>query len=340
VHRPDEPGAESIGGTLVKRTSGLLGLILAVVLVAAACGGDDDEKTVGFANILRTGCEFCNDVENGVTAEVADAGWELYALDHDLDANKMLANADAMITREVDVYLNFDGGITNYEATLEKMAEAEIPMIFIDGPIPAPADDVYWFGAHGQSAGQQMGEYALDYINNNWGGNVDGIFGIYQSTWPDETKARMVVAMDVISQQFPEWTMDTITLNDVVLEGSETQAAAAAYLNANPDAKNLLFIATTNDLAGVAVVAAMEQLGRLDAGVVLSNGGASDALAEIRDPDSPFIMSIGYFPDRYGEFLRPIIATILDGDTPAQRVNHVTHVPIDAGNIDEWYPEG
>ena len=324
----------------MKKLSGLLALTLAVVLVAASCGGDDGEKTVGFANILRTGCEFCNDVENGVTAETADAGWELYALDHDLDANKMLANADAMITREVDVYLNFDGGITNYEATLEKMAEAEIPMIFIDGPIPEPADDVYWFGAHGESAGQQMGEYALDYINNNWGGNVDGIFGIYQSTWPDETKARMVVAMDVISQQFPEWTMDTITLNDVVLEGSETQAAAAAYLNANPDATNLLFIATTNDLAGVAVVAAMEQLGRLDAGVVLSNGGASDALAEIRDPDSPFIMSIGYFPDRYGEFLRPIIATILDGDTPAQRVNHVTHVPIDASNIDEWYPEG
>jgi ribose transport system substrate-binding protein len=323
----------------VKKLSGLLALTLAVVLVAASCGGGDDETTIGFANILRTGCEFCNDVENNVTTEVAAAGWELYALDHNLDANKMLANADAMITREVDVYLNFDGGITTYEATLEKMAEAEIPMIFIDGPIPEPADDVYWLGAHGQSAGQQMGEYAVNYVNENWGGQLDGIFGIFQSDWPDETKARMTVAMDVISQSFPEWTMDTITLNDVVLEGAETQAAAAAYLNANPDSTNLLFIATTNDLAGVAVVAAMEQLGRLDAGVVLSNGGASDALEEIRDEDSPFIMSIGYFPDKYGEFLRPIIAEILDGGTP-NRVNHVTHQPIDASNIDELYPAG
>ena len=59
----------------MKKLSGLLALTLAVVLIAASCGGDDDEKTVGFANILRTGCEFCNDVENGVTAETADAGW-------------------------------------------------------------------------------------------------------------------------------------------------------------------------------------------------------------------------------------------------------------------------
>ena len=294
---------------------------------------------VGFANILRTGCEFCVNVEDGVERDIGGAGYDVFAVDHNLDANQMLANADAMVTRGVDIYLNFDGGITNYEATIEKMAEAGIPMIFIDGALPPDVPDVYWFGAHGETAGTLMGEYAVSYINENWGGQLDGVFGVWQGNWPDDIKQRLVAAVNVISQSFPEWTMDTITISDAVLEGEETQAAASAYLNANPDAANLLFLTTTNDIAGLAVVAAMEQLDRLDHGVILSHGGDSNAVAEIRDESSPFIMSIGYFPDRYGEFMLPMIDAIFAGETPA-KVTYVGHEPIDINNVNELYPEG
>ena len=165
------------------------------------------------------------------------------------------------------------------------------------------------------------------------------MFGVWQGNWPDDIKQRLAAAVGVISQSFPEWTMDTITISDAVLEGEETQAAASAYLNANPDATNLLFLTTTNDIAGLAVVAAMEQLGRLDHGVILSHGGDSNAVAEIRDESSPFIMSIGYFPDRYGEFMLPMIDAIFAGETPA-KVTYVAHEPIDINNVDELYPAG
>ena len=318
-----------------------LGLLFAFTLIAASCSGDSDDETkvVGFANILRSGCEFCVNVEDGVQADIGGAGYEIFAVDHNLDANQMLANADAMITQGVDVYLNFDGGITNYTTTIDKMAEAGIPMIFIDGAQPPDVPDVYWFGAHGVTAGTLMGEFAVNYANENWGGQVDGVFGVWQGNWPDDVKERLVSAVGVISASFPEWTMDTITISDAVLEGEETQAAASAYLNANPDAKNILFLTTTNDIAGLAVVAAMEQLDRLDSGVILSHGGDSNAVAEIRDESSPFIMSIGYFPDRYGEFMLPILEAVLAGDTP-QRVTYVDHVPVHIDNVGELYPEG
>ena len=357
-----------------------LGLLFAFTLIAASCSGDTDDETkvVGFANILRSGCEFCVNVEDGVQADIGVcAGYEIFAVDHNLDANQMLANADAMITQGVDVYLNFDGGITNYTTTIDEIfavdhnldanqmlanadamitqgvdvytsrspttpppsAEAGIPMIFIDGAQPPDAPDVYWFGAHGATAGTLMGEYAVNYANENWGGQVDGVFGVWQGNWPDDIKERLASAVGVISQSFPEWTMDTITISDAVLEGEETQAAASAYLNANPDAKNILYLTTTNDIAGLAVVAAMEQLDRLDSGVILSHGGDSNAVAEIRDESSPFIMSIGYFPDRYGEFMLPILEAVLAGETP-QRVTFVDHVPVDINNVDEFYPEG
>ena len=59
---------------------------------------------VGFSNILRTGCEFCVNVEDGVERDIGGAGYDVFAVDHNLDANQMLANADAMVTRGVDVY--------------------------------------------------------------------------------------------------------------------------------------------------------------------------------------------------------------------------------------------
>ena len=317
-----------------------LGLLFAFTLIAASCSGDTDDETkvVGFANILRSGCEFCVNVEDGVQADIGGAGYEIFAVDHNLDANQMLANADAMITQGVDVYLNFDGGITNYTTTIDKMAEAGIPMIFIDGAQPPTRRRVLVRRPrrHRRNVdGRVRGQLRQRELGRPGRRRVRGLAGQLAR----RHQGALASAVGVISQSFPEWTMDTITISDAVLEGEETQAAASAYLNANPDAKNILYLTTTNDIAGLAVVAAMEQLDRLDSGVILSHGGDSNAVAEIRDESSPFIMSIGYFPDRYGEFMLPILEAVLAGETP-QRVTFVDHVPVDINNVDEFYPEG
>jgi ribose transport system substrate-binding protein len=292
---------------------------------------------VGFSNILRTGCAFCTDVEKSVTDEVAKAGWELYAVDNNLDANQILANADAMATKGVDVYLDFDGGVTNYSATIDKMKAANIPTVFVDGPFPDfEIPNVYWMGANSGVAGKLLGEYAVKYAKDNWNGQIDAIFATFQSTWPDETKKRLTEAMSVITGLDPKLTMSTITISDAVLAGDKTQAEATAFLNAHPGKKHLLFIATTNDVAGLAEESALDAAGRAGDGVILSMGADSSAQAAIR-AKGDFKMSVAFGPEKYGQKLVPLVQQILDGKTPPV-ITRADAFVVDASNIDTLYP--
>jgi ribose transport system substrate-binding protein len=305
---------------------------------AAATSAPTAKPLIGFSNILRTGCAFCTDVEKSVTAEVQKAGWDLFAVDNNVDANQILANADAMVTKKVKVYLDFDGGITNYGATIQKMAAANIPIIFIDGPFPDFANpNVYWMGANNGEAGRLLGEYAVDYAKKNWGGKIDAIFAVWQSTWPDETKKRLISAMDVISAFDSKLTMKTITISDAVLEGEKTQAAATAFLNANPRLNHILFITCTNDVAGLAAESALEALGRKGHGVILSMGADSSAQQAIR-AGGDFKMSVSFGPEKYGQKLVPLIQQILAGRTPPV-ITRADAIPVDASNINQLYPK-
>jgi ABC-type sugar transport system substrate-binding protein len=292
---------------------------------------------IGFSNLLRTGCQFCTDVETGVTTEVAKAGWDLFAVDNNLDANQIVANADAMIARKVDVYLNFEG-IGNYSVTQPKLREAGIPVIYIDGPFPDFAfKGAYWLGANNGEAGKILGEYAVKYAKDNWDGKIDAIFATFQSSWPDETKKRLVEAMNVISAFDPQFTMSTITISDAVLAGEKTQAEATAFLNAHPGKNHLLFIATTNDVAGLAEESALSAAGRAGDGVILSMGADSSAQEAIR-AGGDFKMSVAFGPENYGKQLIPLVAAILNGEEPPS-ITRAIAAAVDATNIDTLYPQ-
>ena len=129
-----------------------------------------------------------------------------------------------------------------------------------------------------------------------------------------------------------------ITINDVVLDPEPTLAGASAFINGNPDSGKLLFIATTNDVHGLAEESALDSLGRAGDGIVLSMGADSSAQEAIR-AGGDFIMSVAFGPERYGAALGPIVETILEGGTP-EFINPAQAFIVDASNIDELYPEG
>jgi ribose transport system substrate-binding protein len=331
------------GFTGARRVTAIAGsLLLTVALAGPAVAQDDEAPLIGFANILRTGCAFCVDVEDSINRELPE-GWQLFSVDHNVDPVQILANADAMVTQGVDVYLNFDGGITDYQVTYQKMQDAGIPMIFIDGPYPDfEQPDTYWIGAASAEAGRLLGEYAVQYAADNWGGEIDGIFATFQSNWPPETQARLIEAMNVIAETYPEYAFEgtdfqNITVNDVVLDPEPTLAGASAWLNANPGKDKLLFIATTNDVHGLAEESALDSLGRTGDGVILSMGADSSAQEAIR-AGGDFKMSVAFGPEKYGEKLIPLVEQILAGETPPD-ITPADAFIVDLSNIEEHYPE-
>ena len=143
--------------------------------------------------------------------------------------------------------------------------------------------------------------------------------------------------MEVITAFDPKFTMGTITISDAVLEGEKTQAAATAFLNAHPGLHHILFLTTTNDIAGIAAESALDAAGRSNDGVILSMGADSSAQEAIR-AGGAFKMSVSFGPEKYGKSLIPIALQLIAGQKPPA-ITRAQAIPVDSSNIDQMFPK-
>jgi len=335
---------------MMRKAFTILSVLLILALLLTGCKKETETPTedvvapeetrlIGFGNLLRAGCDFCMDVENGIVEAFEAAGYEVFAVDNEFDLNKGLANADLMVTKGVDFFIEFNGNLDVYPVIVDKMKAADppIPISFIDGPAP-DEEGVWYFGASSPGSGKVAGEWALNWVQENWGGEIDGLISTWTSDWDEDTLGRLTEFMKVIEGHNADWNMDTIGRIDVKLEAEKAQAAFAAYLNANPDSEHIVMYAPTNDIHALMALAAAEEAGREDDVVIIGLGCDAQAQAELRKDDNAFKMSVGYFPDQYGKFLVEMVTDILAGEDVPRKV-FMEHQACTRDTIDELYPE-
>ena len=308
-------------------------------VASGAIGGCDGSSTkegkllLGFTNMLLAS-EFCATVERSIVEAAEKEGWKVFALDNNLDANAALANADLMVTRGVDFVLSFQALETLNPAIHEKYVEAGIPHFSIDGPMP----DTVQFGADNWEAGKAGGAWLADYARKNWGGKVDGVIMSWISTWSDMVMRRAEGVIHSISQAFPQWNKDTIDRLDVVLDAEKGEAGFRAWMNAHPDARHILIPTMTNDIDGLSALTALQATGREAHAVICSGGGDPSAIAELKKSDNAFKASIAFFPEKYGQYLVPIIKDSLAGQ-PLKSHYSLEHIVLTRQNVREHYPD-
>jgi ribose transport system substrate-binding protein len=288
--------------------------------------------TIGFTNLLKSN-PFCATVEDSCAKACAKEGWGFYALDNDLNADKALANADAMVTKKVDFVWSFQALESLGPMIYKKYADAGIPCITID----AGMYKTVRFGADNWGAGVVAGEWLVDYAKKNWGGQVDGVVMTWVASWSGVVLGRIDGQISAINAAFPEWNNDTITRIDTTLDPAGAEGAMRAWLNAHPNAHHILASALTNDAEALAFLAAAQAVGREQDIVIVGGGGDQTAIAELKKPDNAFKGSVAFFPDRYGEFLVPITKNMLAG-IPVDPDNFNEHLVLTRENINKWYP--
>jgi ribose transport system substrate-binding protein len=90
-----------------------------------------------------------------------------------------------------------------------------------------------------------------------------------------------------------------------------------------------------NDQATTGIIRAVKQAGR-EADLIAVGMGADELATMMSEPS--FVASVGYFPERYGNFLVPMALAELAGiDLPPTVL--MTHVMVDKGNICNYYPD-
>lgn len=311
---------------------------------SAASGAKTDKSTeaegdapikIGFANINEKG-SFGKMVRDSVETEAAKRGYEIVCVDNNSDGATAVRNVDDLLSMGIQYMIEFNVDDTVAPVIMEKLDAANIPTVAVDIAHPG----AYFFGADNSEAGKIAGREAADYIKNEWGGEIDYVVRGIQPISGPVTAPRVddfTVGMEEEGVQLkPEQIVEIDTQNDAQL----TQQRMNDFLMAHPDANHIAMI-TMNDVLGAAAWAAVETAGRQDDVILYSHNSTADFVEPLYacDGETGWMGSVGYFPERYGEWILPIIDKLVAGEEPAQET-YIEHEMISWENVQEYYPEG
>lgn len=287
--------------------------------------------TVGYAG-LSGEFPFVQDVNQGLQRVADCLGVELIITDNEYDPQKALENADSLVTRGVDVAIEFqtDAGVA--PAVCRKFEQANIPVIAIDIPHPCAV----FFGADNLRAGQIGGENLARIANERWGGEVDALVLLELPQSGPLPQQRMDGALEGARAGLPNLTDDKIIRVDGKGNLEDSRSVFADVLTRLSDKRHIL-VSAINDPSAVGALRAVEAAGRTGDVAIAGQNATIEARAEICKNNPAFIGSVAYFPDRYGDKLIPLAMDLAAGEEAPAEV-FIDHFWVDAANIDQYYP--
>jgi ribose transport system substrate-binding protein len=288
---------------------------------------------IGFANLSEE-MPFAVDVRRGLERAALEAGnIDLVVADNQLRADAALIAADRMLAKGVDLIIEFqiDEGINGMLS--DKFKQAGIPVIAVDIPLIGAT----FFGVNNHQAGSMAGRALGQWIKDHWQGRFDHLIVLEEPRTAGVPAARILgqlVGMQEMLGKIPE---SKITRVDSGNTTATCQPEVARVLADLPGAQRIA-IASFNDDTALGALYATREAGREGQVVIVGQGADKLGREEIRRPQSRFIGSTAYRPEKYGEGLIPLALDILNGKNVPPAV-YVDHVYIDADNINQYYPE-
>ena len=291
-----------------------------------------ESYVIAFANLQRD-IAFCVKVEEGLVSNAETAGLELVIADNRLDGATALANAESFVRRDADFVIEFQTD-ANFGATImQRMDEAAIGVTAIDIPMPGAG----FFGANNPRSGYMGGSYLAQAAVAEFGADAatNGYFVVGElpqsGAIPAMRTGGQVAGFKAV---LPDIADDHIIFIDTKNTLQESFAQMNNVLGRIPEDAAIM-ITAINDQSSTGMLRAVQQAGREDMALVVGMG--ADELDTLVG-ESRFIASVGYFPERYGNYLLPMALMHLAGKElpPAVLMNHVMISP---SNVCEHYAE-
>ena len=233
----------------------ILTLVLALVLVLSMCAfasAEGEKKwVIGFANIAEE-VELQITVRESVIAAAEAAGVEVVLANNEYDGAKAVQNADDMITRGVDGFIEFNIDESVGPVIMEKMDEAGIPVIAIDIPIEGAA----FFGANNVVAGTVAGVRLGEVSQERWESEPDCLLLVEDSTSGETVLNRVTQMPTGMREIFPDFSDDKVFYVDSGTDAANCQKMVSDFLMANPDYHKIA-IGAFNDVIATATLAAI-----------------------------------------------------------------------------------
>jgi ribose transport system substrate-binding protein len=284
---------------------------------------------IGYAAQGHDG-SFPREVHAGLVRAAERANIELIIADNRYQPKVALRNAQQLIRENVDLVVEFQADESVAPAIAARYMEADIPLIAIDIPHPGAT----YFGANNYQAGLLAGRYLGRWARSHCAAGVDEVLLVELARAGSLVHARLSGALAGLKETLHE-ALDQCRIVSVDGDGQFKVSIERVrrYLRESK-AKHVL-VAAANDPSALGAARAFQEAGRVAA--IVGQNAEPDARAELRDPNTPLIASVGYFPEKYGEGLIRLVLDIL-AHKPVPPAVFVRHQLVTRENVDHLYP--
>ncbi len=288
------------------------------------------EFRIGYAAMSGNSL-FSQEISNSLRLAAAGKHIELIELDNQLSARVAVHNSERLIRDRVDLAIEFQVQQKAAPEIASNFAKAGIPIIAIHTPHPGAV----FFGGNNYVAGRIAGRALARWSNCAWAGKVDSVLLLGHSAAGPLTNSRLTGTLAGISEILQDLDSSKVVSLDVKGGYAETMDAVIKHLSRST-ASHIL-VGCINDSVALGAVRAFAEAARTEHCAIVGQNGTIAARAELREPNSRLIGSVGFFPERYGEHVTALALDMLRGETVPPAV-FVKHSLITKQNVNTYYP--
>lgn len=278
-----------------------------------------------------TDYQFSKDVSEGLRAAASAEGIEVISVDNRYNAATAQRNAELLIREKVDLMIEFQTDETIAPIIAAKFREADIPLIAIDIPHPGAT----YFGANNYGAGLIGGRFLGKWAKQHWHGIVDEIVFLELPRAGSLPRMRLTGMLVGMKETLASLDSCPVTYIDGDGQFGPSFEMVRKYLRSKRSARVLL--GAINDASALGGMRAFQEVGCAEQCAVMGQNASPEARAELREPSTRMIGSVGYFPERYGKDLVRVAVDLLNRKAVPPAV-FIRHQLITPENVDHFYP--
>ena len=256
---------------------------------------------------------------------------ELVVVNNRYQPKVALRNAEHLIRERVDLVIEFQTDEAVAPAIASKYLEANIPLIAIDIPHPGAT----YFGANNYQAGLLAGRHLGHWARTHWSGQVEEVLLIELARAGSLVHARMSGVRAGLKEALHE-AMEACPVVSLDGDGQFKTALEKVRKRLRESKARRVLVGAANDSSALGAARAFQESGRAGTCAIVGQNAEPDARAELRQPRTPLIASVGFFPERYGDGLIKLALDILaQRQTPPALF--IRHQLITTENVDHFY---
>jgi ribose transport system substrate-binding protein len=181
--------------------------------------------------------------------------------------------------------------------------------------------------------GVEAGGLLADHVVENWGGKVDWVLGLDLENAGPLVQSRITGAFQGIRNKLPDIPVENFVRVDGRGMREPSFRVIADFLKRHPKERRILIAAAT-DSSALGALEAVRQQKREKHVAIVGQDCISEAMEEMRRPDTPWIGSVSHEAGTYGPRLIQLGLSILRGLT-VPPYNYVGHKLVTAEMLRE-----